>query len=104
MSSKAAEIATKARLVNSGQSCIAGKRFIVVEPLRERFEAAFVEKMQAAKMGDPMDPATEVGPMARHDLRDDLHAQVEASIAKGARMLCGATFPKVRAPIIRRPC
>jgi succinate-semialdehyde dehydrogenase/glutarate-semialdehyde dehydrogenase len=91
---KAAEIATKARLVNSGQSCIAGKRFIVVEPLRERFEAAFVAKMQAAKMGDPMDEATEVGPMARHDLRDDLHAQVEASIAKGARVLCGATIPQ----------
>ena len=90
---KAAEICTKARLVNSGQSCIAGKRFIVVEPLRERFEALFVEKMQAARMGDPMDAATEVGPMARHDLRDDLHAQVQASIAKGARVLCGAAIP-----------
>ena len=91
---KAAEIATKARLVNSGQSCIAGKRFIVTERLRERFEAAFVQKMQAAKMGDPMDEATEVGPMARRDLRDDLHKQVEASIAKGARVLCGATIPE----------
>ena len=59
---KAAALATKARLINSGQSCIAGKRFIVVEPLRERFETAFVEKMQAAKMGDPMDEVAEVGP------------------------------------------
>jgi len=90
---KAAEICTKARLVNTGQSCIAGKRFIVAQPLRERFEAAFVEKMRAAKVGDPMDAATEVGPMARHDLRDELHAQVQASIAKGARVLCGATIP-----------
>ena len=90
---KAAEICTKARLVNTGQSCIAGKRFIVAQPLRERFEAAFVEKMRAAKIGDPMDAATEVGPMARHDLRDELHAQVQASIAKGARVLCGATIP-----------
>jgi succinate-semialdehyde dehydrogenase/glutarate-semialdehyde dehydrogenase len=90
---KAAEIATKARLVNSGQSCIAGKRFIVVEPLRERFEAAFAAKMKAAKVGDPMDPATEVGPMARHDLRDDLHGQVLDSVEKGARVLCGGEIP-----------
>jgi succinate-semialdehyde dehydrogenase/glutarate-semialdehyde dehydrogenase len=90
---KAAEIATKARLVNSGQSCIAGKRFIVVEPLRERFEAAFAAKMRAAKVGDPMDPATEVGPLARHDLRDDLHGQVVDSVEKGARVLCGGEIP-----------
>jgi succinate-semialdehyde dehydrogenase/glutarate-semialdehyde dehydrogenase len=90
---KAAAISTKARLVNSGQSCIAGKRFIVVEPLRERFEALFVEKMRAARMGDPLDEATDVGPMARHDLRDDLHGQVEDSIGKGARLLCGGQIP-----------
>ena len=90
---QAAAICTKARLVNSGQSCIAGKRFIVVEPLRERFEAAFVEKMRAATMGDPMDEVAEVGPMARHDLRDALHKQVEGSIAKGARLLCGGEIP-----------
>jgi succinate-semialdehyde dehydrogenase/glutarate-semialdehyde dehydrogenase len=90
---KAATIATKARLVNSGQSCIAGKRFIVVEPLREAFEAAFVQKMQAAKVGDPMDEVAEVGPMARHDLRDALHRQVQDSIARGARLLCGGEIP-----------
>jgi succinate-semialdehyde dehydrogenase/glutarate-semialdehyde dehydrogenase len=90
---KAAAICTKARLVNSGQSCIAGKRFIVVEPLRERFEAAFVEKMLAAKVGDPMDEVAEVGPMARHDLRDGIHKQVRDSIVKGARLLCGGEIP-----------
>jgi succinate-semialdehyde dehydrogenase/glutarate-semialdehyde dehydrogenase len=91
---KAAEISTKARLVNSGQSCIAGKRFIVVEPLRERFEVAFAERMRAARMGDPMDPKTEVGPMARHDLRDDLHGQVIDSVEKGAKVLCGGEIPQ----------
>jgi succinate-semialdehyde dehydrogenase / glutarate-semialdehyde dehydrogenase len=90
---KAATICTKARLVNSGQSCIAGKRFIVVEPLREAFEAAFVQKMQAAKVGDPMDEVAEVGPMARHALRDGLHRQVQDSIARGARLLCGGEIP-----------
>jgi succinate-semialdehyde dehydrogenase / glutarate-semialdehyde dehydrogenase len=90
---KAAALSTKARLINSGQSCIAGKRFIVVEPLRERYEAAFVAKMQAAIVGDPMDEKAEVGPMARHDLRDALHKQVEQSIAMGARLLCGGEIP-----------
>jgi succinate-semialdehyde dehydrogenase/glutarate-semialdehyde dehydrogenase len=90
---KAAEVCTKARLINSGQSCIAGKRFIVVEPLRERFEKLFAEKMQAAKVGDPMNEDTLVGPLARHDLRDDLHGQVEDSVSKGARILCGGKIP-----------
>jgi len=65
----------------------------VVEPLREAFEAAFVAKMQAAKVGDPMDEVAEVGPMARHDLRDALHRQVQDSIARGARLLCGGEIP-----------
>jgi succinate-semialdehyde dehydrogenase/glutarate-semialdehyde dehydrogenase len=91
---KAAAIATKARLVNSGQSCIAGKRFIVVEELRERFEAAFTDKMKAAVMGDPMDERAEIGPMARHDLRDEIHRQVRKSIEGGARLLCGGEIPE----------
>jgi succinate-semialdehyde dehydrogenase/glutarate-semialdehyde dehydrogenase len=90
---KAAALATKARLINSGQSCIAGKRFIVVEPLRQAFEAAFVAKMEAAKVGDPMDEVAEIGPMARHDLRDDMHRQVQDSVAMGARVLCGGEIP-----------
>jgi succinate-semialdehyde dehydrogenase/glutarate-semialdehyde dehydrogenase len=89
----AAKICTKGRLVNSGQSCIAAKRFIVVEPVRAKFEALFVERMKAVKMGDPFDDQTEIGPQARNDLRDALHAQVEASLAKGARCLLGGKIP-----------
>ncbi|HKW53644.1 MAG TPA: aldehyde dehydrogenase family protein, partial [Stellaceae bacterium] len=92
----AAKVCTKGRLVNSGQSCIAAKRFIVVEPVRAAFEKLFVERMAAARMGDPFDDATEIGPQARHDLRDALHRQVEASIARGARCLLGGTIPAGR--------
>jgi succinate-semialdehyde dehydrogenase/glutarate-semialdehyde dehydrogenase len=88
-----AAMSAKGRLVNSGQSCVAAKRFIVVESLRARFEDLLVKHMSAARVGDPLDENTEVGPMARHDLRDDLHKQVTESIAKGARLLCGGTIP-----------
>ena len=81
------------RLINSGQSCIAAKRFIVVEPLRVEFEKRFVEQMQAMKMGDPMEEDTAVGPQARIDLRDDLHEQVQKSIELGARCLLGGEIP-----------
>jgi succinate-semialdehyde dehydrogenase/glutarate-semialdehyde dehydrogenase len=91
---QAAAIAAKGRLVNSGQICIAAKRFIGTEKTRARFEQALVKKMQAAKVGDPMVDGTQVGPMARKDLRDDLHKQVEASIRKGAKLLCGGEIPK----------
>ena len=89
----AATACAKGRLINSGQSCIAAKRFIVVESLRGAFETLFVEKMKQAKFGDPLDPATEYGPMARRDLRDDLHRQVEASVKGGARVLLGGKPP-----------
>ncbi|HWN50110.1 MAG TPA: aldehyde dehydrogenase family protein, partial [Xanthobacteraceae bacterium] len=89
----AAAVSTKGRLVNSGQSCIAAKRFIVVEDVRREFEERFVEHMSAVKMGDPLDETTQMGPLARHDLRDMLHRQVEASIAKGARVLLGGAVP-----------
>jgi len=89
----AATVCTRARLVNNGQSCIAGKRFIVVDAVRAEFEKRFVEKMRAAKAGNPLDEKTEIGPMARADLRDALHAQVMASIAKGAKLLLGGTVP-----------
>ena len=92
----AAAVSTKGRLVNSGQSCIAAKRFIVVEKVRRDFEALFVARMKAAKMGDPLSEETEIGPMARHDLRDALHHQVEASLAKGARCLLGGAIPNDR--------
>jgi len=89
----AADVCTKARLVNSGQSCIAGKRFIVVEAVRADFERRFVARMAAAKMGDPQDESTQVGPQARRDLRDTLQRQVDGSLAKGARCLLGGTIP-----------
>ena len=89
----AAAVCTRARLVNSGQSCIAGKRFIVVEDVRAGFEERFVKRMAAAKMGDPLDEATEVGPQARADLRDTLQRQVDGSVAQGARCLLGGSVP-----------
>lgn len=89
----AAKASAKGRLVNAGQSCIAAKRFIVLEPLRGKFETLLAEEMRKFKMGDPMDEATQVGPLARHDLRDELHEQVKASIGLGARCLCGGEVP-----------
>jgi succinate-semialdehyde dehydrogenase/glutarate-semialdehyde dehydrogenase len=89
----AVEVCVNSRLVNAGQSCIAAKRFIVVQSRREEFERGFVEKMRAAKMGDPLDPGTQVGPQARLDLRDDLHRQVVESIDLGARCLLGGEIP-----------
>jgi len=82
------------RLINAGQSCIAAKRFVVVESIRQRFEEAFVTQMRKAKVGDPLDEHTQVGPLARHDLRDDLHHQVQASLAKGATCLLGGVLPE----------
>jgi succinate-semialdehyde dehydrogenase/glutarate-semialdehyde dehydrogenase len=82
------------RLINSGQSCIAAKRFIVVQSLRREFEERFVAQMRSAKMGDPLDEETVVGPQARSDLRDDLHRQVKQSVEKGAKCLLGGEIPK----------
>ncbi|MGH6988368.1 MAG: NAD-dependent succinate-semialdehyde dehydrogenase [Stellaceae bacterium] len=90
---EAARISTKGRLVNSGQSCIAAKRFIVTGKTRAAFEAAFLKRMSAVKMGDPLDETSDIGPQARHDLRDDLHRQVLVSIEKGAKCLLGGTIP-----------
>jgi len=90
---RAAEIAAAARMVNGGQSCIAGKRFVVVREIREAFERALVEKMQAFAMGDPRDPATRLGPMQSLKARDDVHDQVTRSVAAGARVLTGGEVP-----------
>jgi succinate-semialdehyde dehydrogenase/glutarate-semialdehyde dehydrogenase len=81
------------RLINTGQSCIAAKRFIVVDEIRERFEKLFVEQMRSKKYGDPMDETSDLGPLARLDLRDELHRQVTGSIEKGARCLLGGVVP-----------
>ena len=85
----AIETAVKARVVNSGQSCIAAKRFIVAEGVADAFERGFTAKMQALKVGDPLDPATEVGPLATRTTLTDLDDQVRRSIAAGARVLAG---------------
>ncbi len=90
----ASEICAAARLVNCGQSCIAAKRFIVVESVRKAFEALLVQKMQGYRMGDPLKEDTTVGPMARRDLRDSLHEQVAGSLAKGAHLLLGGSIPQ----------
>ncbi len=89
----AADTCVKSRLINSGQSCIAAKRFIVVEAVRKRFDELFVEKMRARTMGDPRQ-SPDVGPLARRDLRDSLHEQVTKSVARGARLLLGGTVPE----------
>ncbi len=89
----AARTAADARLVNSGQSCIAAKRFIVVAPVFDGFLDRLVAAMQGRRLGDPLDPATHLGPQARHDLRDTLHRQVEASCAGGATLVLGGRVP-----------
>ena len=81
------------RLLNAGQSCIAAKRLIVVDEVREEFEAQLVEQMSRAVVGDPSNPATTMGPLARADLRDNLHQQVTESVANGARALLGGELP-----------
>ncbi|MEO8194094.1 MAG: NAD-dependent succinate-semialdehyde dehydrogenase [Gemmatimonadales bacterium] len=85
----AVKTAVKARMINNGQSCIAAKRFIVHESIYDRFLEGFVAGVKAVKVGDPMDPSTELGPLATSGIRDDLAAQVEKSISLGARALCG---------------
>ena len=91
---RAAAICAKSRLINSGQSCIAAKRFVVDRAVLPEFEEALVEHMRAARVGDPTREDTEVGPLAREDLRDDLHRQVRDSIARGARLLLGGEVPR----------
>ena len=85
----AVRVGVRARVQNNGQSCIAAKRFIVAESIADAFERAFVAAMNALVIGDPMDAATDVGPMARADLLELLDAQVKASVAAGARVLTG---------------
>jgi succinate-semialdehyde dehydrogenase/glutarate-semialdehyde dehydrogenase len=89
----AADVCAKSRLINSGQSCIAAKRFIVANGVHDIFVERFVARMGAARMGDPMDPETQVGPQAREDLRDALHDQVTRSIRDGARCVLGGEIP-----------
>lgn len=89
----AATVGAMARNQNTGQSCIAAKRFIVVEQVADEFERLFAEAVSKLKVGDPLDPATQVGPMAREDLREQLDQQVRASIEQGAKALVGGASP-----------
>ena len=82
--------AVRARNQNTGQSCIAAKRFIGVDEVAAEFEAQFAAAVAKLKIGDPLDPAIEVGTLARGDLRDTLESQVEASVQMGAKVLTGA--------------
>ena len=85
--------AVSARTVNNGQSCIAAKRFIVESPLAARFEAALIAGLAALRVGDPMDRAVAIGPLAREDLRRELHDQVERTVRAGATLALGGTIP-----------
>ena len=90
----AAENCASARLINGGQSCIAAKRFIVVEKIYDEFERLFVKNMQNKKMGDPFNETNDVGPQASEALRDELHNKVLQSIKKGAKLLVGGKIPE----------
>jgi succinate-semialdehyde dehydrogenase/glutarate-semialdehyde dehydrogenase len=92
----AAEICAKARLVNGGQSCISAKRIVVVEEVREAFTAKVVARLAARRLGEPTEEGVDFGPLARGDLREELHNQVTRSVKKGARVLLGGTVPKGR--------
>ena len=83
------DMAMASRFMNCGQSCIAAKRFIVVPQIAEQFLARLKTRVAALRLGDPMDEATQIGPMARADLRDELHRQVTDSIAQGALAVAG---------------
>ncbi len=89
----AADVLVKGRLVNSGQSCVAAKRFVVVKAVRKQFEKLVKDRIMAARTGDPMKQDNTVGPMARADLRQELHDQVTKSIEMGAKLICGCGIP-----------
>jgi succinate-semialdehyde dehydrogenase/glutarate-semialdehyde dehydrogenase len=91
----AAECCVTARLLNGGQSCIAAKRFIIVESVYDEFEKIFLEKMKSKKMGDPFDESNSIGPQASIQLRDELHQQVLKSIELGAKLLLGGEIPEI---------
>ena len=89
----AVETCVASRLINAGQSCIAAKRFIVVESIRREFTERFVAAMRSKRMGSPLDADVDLGPMARRDLREQLHAQVVESVRRGAKLLLGGEIP-----------
>ena len=90
---ESAAMAVAARFTNAGQSCVNAKRFIVEGRIADRFVEAFLAKTQALRMGDPADPVTTLGPLARANLRSAIHDQVKRSVASGARLLTGGGIP-----------
>ena len=94
----AARLCVTSRLLNAGQSCIGAKRFIIADAVYDQFRTEFVRLMSEAKFGDPLDPETSIGPLARTDLRDELHQQVEKSRQLGATILLGGNVPEEIAP------
>ncbi len=86
---EALTVAVRARMVNTGQSCIAAKRFIIADSIYDAFEKGFVERFKALKIGDPMDPATDIGPLATDQILIDLEGQIARAISGGARILTG---------------
>ncbi len=90
---EATDLATFGRLQNNGQTCIAAKRFVVVEEIYERFLEIYKRKMADAKMGDPLDEDIYYGPMARADLRDEVHEQVQKTVTQGGKLLLGGEIP-----------
>lgn len=90
---EAAQAAVASRCLNSGQSCIAAKRFLIQDSVYNDFRDRFVDLMKKQVVGDPTKEGTEIGPLARKDLQETLHAQVKQSIEEGAQVLCGGTIP-----------
>lgn len=90
----AVKTCVQGRIYNNGETCVAAKRFIVVDEVYEDFKKAFVEQMSNIKAGDPTSDDSDIGPMARKDLREELHEQVEESVKKGAKILCGGKIPE----------
>ena len=94
----AARLCVTSRLLNAGQSCIGAKRFIIDDKIYDSFKAEFVRLMSEARYGDPFDSQTSIGPLARTDLRDELHQQVTKSREMGATVLLGGYIPEGKAP------
>lgn len=90
---RAADACVTSRLLNAGQSCIAAKRFIVVDSRHDEFLERVIERMRAKRVGDPRDPDTDIGPLARADLRETLHRQVLVSVERGATLALGGEIP-----------
>ena len=90
---RAVKACVQGRIINNGETCVSAKRFVVSADVYDAFRDQFVEQMAAIKMGDPTQKGTQLGPIAREDLRDTLHGQVEESVRKGATISTGGKIP-----------